>query len=160
MSQEHASQKVAAVLKLGSALCAMAAAGVLILPLVRGEVRTGPRDITLTPITTEDEETQAEEDVEVESAGKPIRETRSAFEGAILSLESQPSEATVKVNGRDQGETPVMVGLECAPGEPVVITFSRRGFESTTHRTPCPRDEMVKVKARLKQSIRGTAGKR
>ncbi|MFY0578299.1 PEGA domain-containing protein [Cystobacter fuscus] len=139
--QEHASQKVAAVLKFGSSLCAMAAAGLLILPLVRGEVRTAPRDITLTPITSEDEETRAEEEVAVEAEStnnKAIRESRSAFEGAILSLDSQPSEATVKVNGRDQGETPVMVGLECAPGEPVVITFSRRGFESTTHRTSCP----------------------
>lgn len=160
--QEHASQKVAAVLKFGSALCAMAAAGLLILPLVRGEVRTGPRDITLTPITSEDEEPRAEEEVkvEVESANKAIQESRSAFEGAILSLESEPEEATVEVNGKDQGETPVMVGLECKPGEPVVITFSRRGFESTTHRTSCPRDEMVKVNARLKQSTRGTAGKR
>ncbi len=164
--QEHASQKVAAVLKLGSALCAMAAAGLLILPLVRGEMRTGPRDITLTPLPSEEEEPRAgeevevESNVEVESTNKAIRESRSAFEGAILSLESQPEEATVQVNGRDQGETPVMVGLECAPGEPVVITFSRRGFESTTHRTSCPRDEMVTVKARLKQSTRGTAGKR
>ncbi|WNG18505.1 PEGA domain-containing protein [Cystobacter fuscus] len=160
--QEHASQKVAAVLKFGSALCAMAAAGLLILPLVRGEVRTGPRDITLTPITSEDEETEAREEVkgEVAPTDNPIQESRSAFEGAILSLESQPEEATVEVNGKDQGETPVMVGLECEPGEPVVITFSRRGFESTTHRTTCPRDEMVKVKARLKQSTRGSAGKR
>jgi hypothetical protein len=156
--QEHASQKVAAVLKLGSALCAMAAAGLLILPLVRGEVSTRPRDITLTPITSGDGETETGE--EAASTGNAIRESRSAFEGAILSLESQPSEATVQVNGRDQGETPVMVGLECEPGEPVVITFSRRGFESAIHRTPCPRDALVTVKARLKQSTRGTAGKR
>lgn len=156
--QEHASQKVAAVLKLGSALCALAATGVLILPLVRGEVRTRPRDITRTPITSGDGETKTVE--EAESADNSIRESSSAFAGAILSLESQPAEATVQVNGRDQGETPIMVALECAPGEPVVITFSRRGFESMTHRTPCPRDAMVTVKARLKQSTRGSAGKR
>lgn len=156
--QEHASHKVAAVLKLGSALCALAAAGLLSLPLVRGEVGTRPRDITPTPIATEDGETRTVE--EAESADNSIQESSSAFEGAILSLESQPAEATVQVNGRDQGETPIMVGLECMPGEPVVITFSRRGFESVTHRTPCPRDALVTVKARLKQSIRGTAGKR
>ncbi|OJH33798.1 PEGA domain-containing protein [Cystobacter ferrugineus] len=156
--QKHASQKVAAVLKLGSALCAMAAVGLLIQPLVRGEVSTRPRDITLTPITSEDGETETVE--EAESAGNAIRESRAPFEGAILSLDSEPSEATVQVNGKNQGETPVMVGLECERGEPVVITFSRRGFERTTHRTSCPQDEMVTVKARLKQSTRGTAGKR
>ena len=156
--QEHASQKAAAVLKLGSAVCALAAAGVLMLPLVRGEVSTRPRDITLTPITSEAGEAETVE--EAQSADDAIRESRSAFAGAILSLESQRSEASVQVYGRDLGETPIMVGLDCAPGDPVVITFSRRGFESMTHRTPCPRDAMVTVKARLKQSIRGSAGKR
>ncbi len=168
MSQENASQMVAAVLKLGSALCAMAAAALLILPLVRGEVGTRPREVTLTPITSQAGETEPGETEpgetepveEAESVDNAIRESRAPFEGAILSLDAQPADVTVQVNGKDQGETPVMVGLECAPGEPVVITFSRRGFERTTHRTTCPRDEMVTVKARLKQSTRGTAGKR
>jgi hypothetical protein len=68
----------------------------------------------------------------------------------VLSLESRPSGATVRVNDTDQGETPVTVGLDCRVGEPVAIEFSLRGHESTTHRTVCPRDSMITVNVRLK----------
>jgi hypothetical protein len=159
---EHASQKAAAVLKFGASLCAMAAAGLLVLPLLRGEVGAQPRDITPPLSLPAEEETRAGATAgeAAESADPSIQESRTAFQGAILSLESRPPGASVRVNGTDQGETPVMVGLECVPGKPVVIVFSLRGFESTTHRTACPRDALITVKAQLKQSTRGTAGKR
>jgi hypothetical protein len=146
-------------LKLSSALFGLAAAGVLVLPLVRGEAEapSGPRYITLQPTFSDtDSESESAEtggaSPEAPSAPEQaIQEERSSFKGAILMVESQPPGATIRVNGIDQGETPVSVGLDCLPGSTLKVDFALRGFEKSTHRTVCPRDALVKVTARLRK---------
>lgn len=80
-----------------------------------------------------------------------VQEERAQFDGAILVLESEPSGAYAKVNGQDQGETPVSVGLDCLPGVPVQVEFTRRGYARATHTALCPKDAMLKLTATLRK---------
>ncbi len=166
-------EKVAVALKLTSGLCAVAAAVLFVLPLVRGEVNAGPRYITLQPSSASREPNAPESPPPEERAEAPVpppakeppsneltEEERSSFDGAILMVESEPSGATVHVDGKNQGDTPVSIGLECTPGKPIVIDFSMAGFEKTRHRTLCPHEALVKVTARLRKGSSKASGKK
>lgn len=153
---------LAAGLKLGSALFALAAVGLAVRPLWLGELSLKPRMLTLQP-TFSSEPVKAPEPVAAETKpetpapqeaapGSVTREERADFDGSVLMIDSEPSGATVLVDGRDQGETPVSVGLECVPGTPVIISISLRGYERAKHTTLCPHDALVKVTAQLKKS--------
>ena len=147
-------------LKLASALCGLAAAGLFVLPLVRGEVSSAPRYVTLQPSFPEKAPPPPEAPKAAPPEEKVTTEERSDFDGAILMVESEPSGATILVDGKDQGQTPVSVGLECLPGKPVVVDFSLRGYAKAQHRTFCPRDALVKVTARLRKSTRKPSEKK
>jgi hypothetical protein len=158
---------VAVGLKLASAVCALVAVGLFVRPLLQGELTTGPRMITLQPtFSPAPVERPAERAPQATAAPvEPppetgIREERADFEGAILMVETEPSGATILVDGKDQGETPVSVGLECLPGTPVLVEFSLRGYEKAKHRTVCPHDALVKVTARLRKSAGKASGKK
>ncbi|MFL5353467.1 PEGA domain-containing protein [Archangium sp.] len=156
---------LAAGLKLASALCALAAVGLVVRPLLLGELSLTPRMLTLQP--TFSEEPVAPPPVAAETPapqeappGSVTREERADFDGAVLMIDSEPSGATVLVDGRDQGETPVSVGLECLPGTPVIVSISLRGYERAKHTTLCPHDALVKVTAQLKKSPGKASGKK
>lgn len=172
------SESVAAVLKLASALCALVAVGLFVRPLLLGELTTGPRMLTLQPTFSEEpvEPEASAEPSEPEAAapeapvgrtsapqapsrGSVTREVRAEFDGAILMVESEPSGANVLVDGKDQGETPVSVGLDCLPGKPVVVDISLRGYEKAKHTTLCPHDALVKVTASLRKASRSSGKK-
>lgn len=80
-----------------------------------------------------------------------VQEERAQFDGAILVLESEPHGALTRVNGQEQGETPVSVGLDCLPGVPVQVEFSKRGYERAKHTALCPKDAMLKLTATLRK---------
>ena len=134
-------------------------------PIVQEEPAPTPRRDTPPPprqavaATGKPANEPTDESAEPSTPAPGVQEQRSAFKGALLMLESQPSGATVRVNGINQGETPVTVGLDCVPGRTLVVVYSMRGFESTTHRTPCPRDALVTVKAQLRKSSGKASGK-
>lgn len=156
----------AAGLKLASALYALAAAGLFVRPLLLGEVSTRPRMVTLQPTFSSAPVESASGSTSASTAPRELppdtvtREERAEFEGAILVVESEPSGATIRVDGKDQGETPVSVGLECLPGSPVLVEFSLRGYEKAEHRTLCPHDALVKVTALLRKSSGKSSGKK
>jgi hypothetical protein len=159
---------LAAGLKLASALCALAAVGLVVRPLLLGELSLKPRMLTLQP-TFSQEPVAAPRPVAAEPEtpapqepppGSVVREERADFDGSVLMIDSEPSGATVLVDGRDQGETPVSVGLECLPGTPVIVSMSLRGYERAKHTTLCPHDALVKVTAQLKKSSGKASGKK
>ncbi|ATB34589.1 PEGA domain-containing protein [Melittangium boletus] len=155
------SEWVAAVLKLASSLCAVVAAGLFVLALRHGE-GVAPPGATEAPDSSDEPVliVEAGEPARDESAEKATQESRSEFQGAILSLESRPSGASAQVNGVDQGETPVSVGLDCVPGTPLVIEFTLRDFQKETHKTLCPMNAVVTVKARMRKDTGSRSGKR
>ncbi|MGZ3458417.1 MAG: hypothetical protein ACXU86_07905, partial [Archangium sp.] len=76
------SEWLAAWLKLGSALCALAAAGLFVRPLVRGEVSLQPRILTLQPtFSSPSEGPPASQELPPDTV---TREQRADFDGAIL----------------------------------------------------------------------------
>lgn len=173
----------AQVLKLSSALFGIAAAGALVLPLVRPEAAvapSAPRYVTLRPLSEPEPEAKPPSKPPSKPEAKPapepevsdatpeepsteeprIEEERSSFTGAILMVESQPPGASIRVNGVDQGETPVSVGLDCMPGRDLIVDFTLRGFEKSRHRTRCPKDALVKVTARLRKASGKAPGKK
>ena len=161
---------LAAGLKLASALSALVAVGLFVRPLLLGELSTGPRMITLQPtFTSVPVESPPESTPDTPGSPTPpkelppetvTREERADFDGAILMVESEPGGATILVDGKDQGQTPVSVGLECLPGTPVLVEFSLRGYEKAKHRTLCPHDALVKVTARLRKGSGKSPGKK
>ncbi|AKJ08392.1 PEGA domain-containing protein [Archangium gephyra] len=156
----------AAGLKLASALCALVAVGLFVRPLLQGELTTGPRMITLqptfssTPVERPAVETPGLKTPTELPQETGVREERADFEGAVLMVDSEPAGATILVDGKDQGETPVSVGLECLPGTPVLVEFSLRGHEKTKHRTVCPHNALVKVTAQLRKGSGKPSGKK
>jgi hypothetical protein len=159
-------ERLAAGLKLASALCALVAVGLFVRPLLTGELSLQPRMITLQPtFSAVPEESPPESTPGTPAAAQRppetvTREERADFDGAILMVESEPAGATILVDGKDQGQTPVSVGLECVPGTPVMVEFSLRGYEKAKHRTICPHDALVKVTARLRKGSGKASGKK
>jgi hypothetical protein len=158
---------LAALLTLASALCGLAAAGLFVLPAVRGEVGMKPRLLTLTPAFAAPEggkDAQAKDTAQARAPGKGatgtdpfaqpddiVREEHADFKGSILMLESEPSGASAFVGGKEQGETPMSVGLDCMPGQPLHVEFVLKGYARAKHDTVCPQDMLLKLTARLKK---------
>ncbi|MFL5347831.1 MAG: PEGA domain-containing protein [Hyalangium sp.] len=82
-----------------------------------------------------------------------ITEQAASFEGAaILVVEAEPASASVRVDGNDQGNTPVSLTLDCIPGKPIKVEVTRKGFERAQHVTFCRLNTMIKLYARLRKA--------
>jgi len=93
--------------------------------------------------------------VEVLAPGAPAvpgKETTAPFQGFGLSLESEPDGATVTVDGRGLGETPLLAGLRCQPGAIVRIHVARDPLPPRDVTTLCRADTLVKLRVRLGSS--------
>ncbi|MCP3140584.1 PEGA domain-containing protein [Pyxidicoccus xibeiensis] len=142
---------VLAALKLGSAACTLVAALVLVLPELQ-RFGAGPEEPALRIETTLAPSFDAPTKVREGEVG----EQRAAIEGGILLMaDSEPSGASVSVDGVKQGVTPVSLTLDCAPGAPLRVQFSRRGYDTLEHATRCQADSMTKLSARLRKARGG-----
>ncbi|NOJ80637.1 PEGA domain-containing protein [Myxococcus xanthus] len=142
---------LAAVLKLCGAAAGLLAASLLVLPALRHfgappvtpeEVAAARPETTLAPSFDPPSEVREGE----------VREQRAFMEGAsLLMVDSAPSGATVFVNGRTEGATPLSVTLECVTDAPVTVKLTRRGFSSLEHTLPCRHDTMTQLFGRLRK---------
>lgn len=135
---------LASALWLVSSVFAVATASLFTLPAVRDLLAPKPSLVVYEPAPPPTPPAQP-------SVNRDSTEESSAFEGYVLVVDSEPSGATVLVNGKNQGEVPVSVGLDCNPGDRVLVELSLQGFERARHTTTCKRDTMVKVSARLRK---------
>jgi hypothetical protein len=90
--------------------------------------------------------------VEVISPSAPAApgvEATAPFQGFGLSLESEPDGASVEVDGRALGETPLLAGLKCTPGATVRIRVTRSPLPVRDLTTLCRTDTLVKLRVRL-----------
>ncbi|MFP2934349.1 PEGA domain-containing protein, partial [Pyxidicoccus sp. 3LG] len=141
-----------AALKLGSAACGLVAAVALVLPELQhlGETPTKddvPRvEKTLAPSF----------DAPAKVREGEVGEQRVAIEGGILLMvDSEPTGVAVSVDGVKQGTTPVSLTLDCTPGAPLRVQFSRRGYDSLEHASVCQADTMTQLSARLRKARGG-----
>jgi hypothetical protein len=90
--------------------------------------------------------------VEIIAPGVPVApgaEQTAPFQGFGLSLESEPEGATVTVDGRVLGETPLLTGLPCTPGALLRLRVSRDPLPAREVTTTCRADTLVKLRVRL-----------
>jgi hypothetical protein len=71
------------------------------------------------------------------------------FQGFGLSVESWPAGARVKVNGVDEGVTPLLTSVACAPGERVTVEVRKASLRSKRRTTVCRKDELVLLEFEL-----------
>jgi hypothetical protein len=71
------------------------------------------------------------------------------FDGFALSVESEPDGATVAVDGRPFGETPVMSSVTCAPGAELKVRVEKAPLAAREIAVRCREKALVKVTARL-----------
>jgi len=72
------------------------------------------------------------------------------FPGFGLSVESDPAGATVRVNGRDLGETPLTASVDCAPGDTVQVEVRKEGRPAARRTTRCRKDHLVELSVELR----------
>jgi len=71
------------------------------------------------------------------------------FERFGISADSEPAGAEVLVGDRLLGQTPLMVAVECAPGERLAVRFRLPGRPARELSTSCRSDGLVKLRAKL-----------
>lgn len=85
-------------------------------------------------------------DAVVDRSGERVR----WFQGFGLSVESTPPGATVLVNGKERGETPLTTSVECKPGEPVRVEVRKPGVRPERRTTRCREDQLVELSLELR----------
>ncbi|ABF88931.1 hypothetical protein MXAN_7177 [Myxococcus xanthus DK 1622] len=142
---------LAAVLRLCGAAAGLLAASLLVLPALR---QSGEPPVTPEGVAAARPETTLAPSFDPPSEVREgeVREQRAFMEGAsLLMVDSAPSGATVSVNGRTEGTTPLSVTLECVTDAPVTVKLTRRGFSSLEHTLPCRHDTMTQLFGRLRK---------
>jgi hypothetical protein len=71
------------------------------------------------------------------------------FTGFGLSVESTPAGATVRVDGRDLGETPLVATVDCRPGATLLVRVEKRPHRPAERKVRCRRDALVTVPVAL-----------
>ena len=163
-STEGGAWKVAAALRLGAAGFGLMTAVLLVLPELNGTFQA-PSSLSSSSSGAVPQPTYKTIaptlDTPAPSAdpGKVITEQSTAFDGAaILMIESEPGGVSVRVDGNDQGNTPVSLTLDCLPGKPIKVEVSRKGYERAQHLTFCRPDTMIKLYARLRKVEKAQGG--
>jgi hypothetical protein len=72
------------------------------------------------------------------------------FQGFGLSVESRPAGASVLVNGRDLGRTPLVTSVECDPGDPVRVELRKPPRHAALRTLRCRKDQLVELTFDLK----------
>jgi hypothetical protein len=73
------------------------------------------------------------------------------FYGFGLSVESAPNGATVKVAGRDVGETPIVTTVDCDLGQEIEVSVEKPGYRSIRRAVPCRENALVEVSFKLRR---------
>lgn len=147
--------RVAAVLRFCAAGFALMAVALFVLPELRGSFQA-PHPVELNQPTYTTIVPVLETPAAPEELDRVVTEQTASFEGAaILVVESEPENASVRVDGSDKGNTPVSLTLDCVPGKPIKVEVARKGYASAQHLTLCRTNTMIKLYARLRK-----AGKR
>jgi hypothetical protein len=71
------------------------------------------------------------------------------FQGFGLSVESSPAGATVRVDGRDLGQTPLVASVDCAPGAALKVRVEKRSLRPVERTVRCRADALVTLQVAL-----------
>jgi hypothetical protein len=71
------------------------------------------------------------------------------FQGFGVSVESEPEGALVHVGGLERGETPLVAGVECAPGSDVKVRLQKPPLPGREIVVRCRENALVKLSVKL-----------
>lgn len=71
--------------------------------------------------------------------------------GFAVSVDSRPDGARVLVDGQELGETPLLAGVECKPGQPVEVRLEKKGLKPAARTTRCRKDAVVRLEFELER---------
>jgi hypothetical protein len=143
---------VAAVMRFGAAGSALVAMALFMLPQLRGSFQA-PQPAELNQPTYKTIAPVLGTPAASEAPAQAVTEQTAAFDGAaILLVESEPENASVRVDGNDKGSTPASITLDCLPGKPIKVEVTRKGYESAQHLTFCRTNTMIKLDVRLRKA--------
>lgn len=90
-------------------------------------------------------ETMAPREARRDATGELV----APFQGFGLSLESTPAGASVRVAGRDVGETPLVTTVDCQPGDEIEVRVERRPYRPAIRKVRCRADALLTVQVSL-----------
>jgi hypothetical protein len=73
------------------------------------------------------------------------------FQGFGLSIDTTPSGARVLVGGKEVGETPLVAGVDCAPGAEVALAIELRGYRTVRRTVRCRVDALLELAIALRR---------
>lgn len=153
-STEGGPWRVAAALRLGAAGFGLMTAVLFAMPELNGsfQLPLAPETSSLLPTNYKTLVPTLDTPAPSADPDELITEQSTAFDGAaVLVVESEPGNVSVRVDGNDQGNTPVSLTLDCIPGKPIKVEMARKGYERAQKITFCRADTMIKLYARLKK---------
>jgi hypothetical protein len=152
---------LAALLRLASAACGLAAAVLFVLPGATGMfVVPPPQTAAPAPQNLKVITPTFDEPAPAEAMDGAVSEQTSSFDGAtVLVVYSNPTGVAVEVDGNDQGGTPVSLTLDCLPGKPIRVELFKRGYERLQHTAFCRKDTMIKLFAPMRKAAKAPSGK-
>lgn len=71
------------------------------------------------------------------------------FDGFALSVDSAPSGAEVRVDGRPLGETPLLASVKCAPGSDLKVRVEKPPLAPRERSVRCAENALVRLAVRL-----------
>ena len=71
------------------------------------------------------------------------------FQGFGLSIDTSPAGARVLVGGKEVGETPLVAGVDCAPGTEVAVAVELRGYRTARRTVRCRADRLLELSFKL-----------
>lgn len=71
------------------------------------------------------------------------------FQGFGLSIDTSPAGARVLVGGKEVGETPLVAGVDCAPGSEVAVAVELRGYRTARRTVRCRADALLELAFKL-----------
>jgi hypothetical protein len=152
--------RVAAALRLGAAGFGLMAAALFVLPELSGALQSPTAGVVVAP-TFKTIAPALETPPPPADPEKVITEQTTSFDGAaVLVVETEPGNVSVRVDGNDQGNTPVSLTLDCLPGKPIKVELARKGYERAQHLTFCRSNTMIKLYGRLKKAEKSPGGKK
>ncbi len=85
----------------------------------------------------------------VQRLGLPRLWQPSSAKGFMVRVASEPSGATVSVNGAERGSTPLFANVPCDEGQQISIVVEKQGFPRWQRDVSCRVGKELTVRARL-----------
>jgi hypothetical protein len=84
-----------------------------------------------------------------EAVTTPGGERVAPFQGFGLSIDTTPAGARVLIGGVEAGETPLVAGVDCAPGAEVAVAVELRGYRTVRRTVRCRADALLELAFKL-----------